>query len=1158
MNPKINERVSEEKSSDNSSQNKVEYPNINYHDIALGMHPSNDMLDNILVLCDGPCSSLLHLLVILKFTVAEPSITFRIEEILGAIAGASTFHAKLVTTARQQIECYFSERENSTVTSEESSCSQSRSNLKENPQGNMKENSMGNIKGISMANSVTDSNTESSLFTDHITSSCTSSLHSIEHSTSSLLSKKERRKRHKKTKRMEKAKRKQAALLSKFKAKQQRFTEKSKLNMKSGSKSGLKSGLKSNKKTAGTKSRKSARTKVSDPRITSKMDSSPDSELKSTEDLPSCVICCQGETKECPLGRIVFLQHNLLPKFSRIPDGVADGHIQVLYQYVFDQKIKININELNQVLEQEKIIRIEDFACESKEKIVRLFKETFKGRASENVLVKAAETLHGRAKDLTHAQDRFLGLSHRNPSPVEQLILLSHRMGNGTRTGTRTGNGTQPVDGLIESNDNDDNPHCQHTHDENATDNLAVPRTPQTTPFTPDTGLGPMSDLNACDNPKDGRITMRSTTRDYYHTAYSLDIDVDRHRTINFEGDGGIQVLSCGHCLHIECYERFLAHQMSQQNAQQIHAHTHLLDLQREFFCPLCRRLGNALLPISLDVPDFDVVQSDELNETQNDLENDSENELQNELQNDTNTVSDLVSDSADSLKSTALRTPRNGSGSGSEPLTGSKGISIPNHSNRVKSNGNRYGLPVRSSNLHTSSSLPTREALENMYHPDTHTTEEMPALIRDSVKQMINNIIRYTPGTQMMLDDDIHRSIEWLRFTLLFNIRLIENTLRYESYSPIPSTTNVSESNEWNDTNESNEDSTVSNLSSKSATDIDSGVPRDCGEHKTSESNASKETDYELVTNHIYKLQQSFLKDNRLETLHLMSKLLIFLSNHNSNSSTNGSNTGTNTNHSNNTVEGNGIRMERIIRGFFATGWVFDTSPLEIATRVLCTNWKFLPSVADKFEELSLTILLTYMGRIIYFLIRWSRATFDEANPQCLEFIRHLPETHFIRFIHDVNVKRFDRHTAHIREHKSYSKYLKSELRRHRARRKQKSQKKQSKSEEESEEKESSNEPSNETPNEFSNEGSDDMNTMNSDEAQKQHKWSTEKVERESRWFVNSIQWFCLPLLRHLAIIKHIVEYNCISLFQFLCQLLLYFSSHLSRNSCWSPSISP
>merc|ERR1712130_239815 len=99
---------------------------------------------------------------------------------------------------------------------------------------------------------------------------------------------------------------------------------------------------------------------------------------------------------------------------------------------------------------------------------------------------------------------------------------------------------------------------------------------------------------------------IRSTTRDYYHTAYSLDIDVDRHRTINFEGDGGVQMLSCGHCLHIECYQRFLAHQISQQqNHSSMHPHLHLLDLQREFFCPLCRRLGNALLPISLKIPNL-------------------------------------------------------------------------------------------------------------------------------------------------------------------------------------------------------------------------------------------------------------------------------------------------------------------------------------------------------------------------------------------------------------------------------------------------------------------------------------------------------------------------------------------------------------------------
>ena len=79
-------------------------------------------------------------------------------------------------------------------------------------------------------------------------------------------------------------------------------------------------------------------------------------------------------------------------------------------------------------------------------------------------------------------------------------------------------------------------------------------------------------------------------------------------------------------------------------------------------------------------------------------------------------------------------------------------------------------------------------------------------------------------------------------------------------------------------------------------------------------------------------------------------------------------------------------MQLERMIRGLLGKGWVFDTSPLEIATRVLCIRWRLLPTVARKLSRLSLSIVLTYMGRIIYFLIRWSRATFDDANAERLQ----------------------------------------------------------------------------------------------------------------------------------------------------------------------------
>ncbi len=92
------------------------YLNVNYHDIALCLHPSHDILDNLMVLCDGPLSSLLHLIILLKFTISEHQITFRIDEIIEEI---STYHQKLVKTATEQIQTFFTERENTTTYSED-------------------------------------------------------------------------------------------------------------------------------------------------------------------------------------------------------------------------------------------------------------------------------------------------------------------------------------------------------------------------------------------------------------------------------------------------------------------------------------------------------------------------------------------------------------------------------------------------------------------------------------------------------------------------------------------------------------------------------------------------------------------------------------------------------------------------------------------------------------------------------------------------------------------------------------------------------------------------------------------------------------------------------------------------------------------------------
>lgn len=81
------------------------YASANFHDIAISFHPSNDMIDNCLVLCDGSLSSIIHLLLILQQMTEYASVEQRVGEILSAITDISDMHCKLIQKAKEEIKC---------------------------------------------------------------------------------------------------------------------------------------------------------------------------------------------------------------------------------------------------------------------------------------------------------------------------------------------------------------------------------------------------------------------------------------------------------------------------------------------------------------------------------------------------------------------------------------------------------------------------------------------------------------------------------------------------------------------------------------------------------------------------------------------------------------------------------------------------------------------------------------------------------------------------------------------------------------------------------------------------------------------------------------------------------------------------------------------
>ncbi|GJN92345.1 hypothetical protein Rhopal_005375-T1 [Rhodotorula paludigena] len=66
----------------------------------------------------------------------------------------------------------------------------------------------------------------------------------------------------------------------------------------------------------------------------------------------------------------------------------------------------------------------------------------------------------------------------------------------------------------------------------------------------------------------------------------------------------GLHASSCGHMMHLSCFERYCASLQHRHSQQRDRCHPENLD-RREFVCPLCKSLGNVLLPAEVDSPAF-------------------------------------------------------------------------------------------------------------------------------------------------------------------------------------------------------------------------------------------------------------------------------------------------------------------------------------------------------------------------------------------------------------------------------------------------------------------------------------------------------------------------------------------------------------------------
>ncbi|XP_048579140.1 E3 ubiquitin-protein ligase ubr3 isoform X3 [Nematostella vectensis] len=67
-------------------------------------------------------------------------------------------------------------------------------------------------------------------------------------------------------------------------------------------------------------------------------------------------------------------------------------------------------------------------------------------------------------------------------------------------------------------------------------------------------------------------------------------------RASSVGADGGIHIQTCGHYLHIDCQQSYLR-SLQEEEAAQLHQMHSFNSRNGEFTCPLCRQLGNCVLP---------------------------------------------------------------------------------------------------------------------------------------------------------------------------------------------------------------------------------------------------------------------------------------------------------------------------------------------------------------------------------------------------------------------------------------------------------------------------------------------------------------------------------------------------------------------------------
>ncbi|GAA6011286.1 hypothetical protein JCM11491_006784 [Sporobolomyces phaffii] len=66
----------------------------------------------------------------------------------------------------------------------------------------------------------------------------------------------------------------------------------------------------------------------------------------------------------------------------------------------------------------------------------------------------------------------------------------------------------------------------------------------------------------------------------------------------------GFHASSCGHLMHLACFETYCASLATRHRQQPTRCHPETIE-RREFVCPLCKSLGNVLLPATSDAPAF-------------------------------------------------------------------------------------------------------------------------------------------------------------------------------------------------------------------------------------------------------------------------------------------------------------------------------------------------------------------------------------------------------------------------------------------------------------------------------------------------------------------------------------------------------------------------